>query len=139
MIEKLRKESNASLSWRGTSGKIAVILGVICALSLAGAKLSAQSERGDPEHGRLIYEQNCLRCHGQSLDGNGPDAPYLILRPADLTSPESRAKTDWELLVPIYHGVMFTPMHGWRGQLSYDDIRDVLSYIRTVAPFDAVG
>jgi hypothetical protein len=42
-------------------------------------------------------------------------------------------------LVAIYHGVLFTPMHAFRDKLPYDDIRDVLSYIRQMAPYGNVG
>lgn len=116
-----------------------IIVAALCSLVVGSSWVQAQSERGDPENGRLLYTQHCLRCHGETLEGNGPDARYLIVPPANLRSPDIRAKTDWELLIPIYHGVMFTPMHGWRGRMTYEQIRDVLSYIRTVAPFDAVG
>lgn len=114
-------------------------LTALCLLVLGSVWAHAQSERGDPENGRLLYEQHCLRCHGENLQGNGPDARYLIVPPANLRSPEVRAKTDWELLIPIYHGVVFSPMHGWRGRMTYEQIRDVLSYIRMVAPFESIG
>jgi mono/diheme cytochrome c family protein len=48
-------------------------------------------------------------------------------------------KSDWELLVTVSHGVMFSPMHGYRDVLSEQDIRDVVSYIRTEAPFKPVA
>ena len=116
-----------------------IILIALSLLALGSSWAQAQSERGDPESGRLLYREHCLRCHGETLEGNGKDARLLIVPPANLRSPQVRAKTDWELLIPIYHGVMFTPMHGWRGRMTYEQIRDVLSYIRTVAPFDALG
>jgi mono/diheme cytochrome c family protein len=102
----------------------------LCLVGMSGAWVQAQSERGDPSNGRRVYEQHCLRCHGEKLDGRGPEALSLITPPPDLHSPSSRSKSDWELLVPIYHGVMFTPMHGFRDRLPYDQIRDALSYIR---------
>lgn len=117
----------------------AIVLLSLCTLVMGSSWVWAQSERGDPQNGQMVYQEHCLRCHGEALDGKGPEAQYLILPPANLRSTESRAKTDWELLVPIYHGVMFTPMHGWRGRLTYEQIRDVLSYIRMMAPFDAIG
>jgi mono/diheme cytochrome c family protein len=101
--------------------------------------VSAQGARGNPKDGQVIYQQHCLRCHGDKLDGNGPDGEYLIIRPANFLSQGSRAKTDWELLVTITNGALFTPMHGFRGRLSDQQILDVLSYIRSVAPFDTVS
>jgi cytochrome c oxidase cbb3-type subunit 3 len=90
---------------------------------------------GSAERGQQVYEQHCLRCHGDKLDGRGPEAQSLILLPADLRSLSSRTKSDWELLVTIAHGVMYTPMHGFRGRLTEQQIRDVISYIRSVAPY----
>jgi cytochrome c oxidase cbb3-type subunit 3 len=45
----------------------------------------------------------------------------------------SRAKTDWELLITIANGALFSPMHGYRGKLTDQQMLDVLSYIRSVA------
>jgi len=105
----------------------------------AATVVFAQGGRGNPKDGQVVYEQHCLRCHGSKMDGNGPDGQYLIVRPANLQSQGSRAKTDWELLVTITNGALFTPMHGFRGKLSDQQIQDVLSYIRANAPFDAVS
>ena len=96
----------------------------------------AQAIRGDSKAGQAVYEQQCLRCHGANLDGNGPDSQDLIVRPADLRSQINRSKTDWELLVAISNGVLFSPMHGFRGKLTDQQMLDVLSYIRSVSPPD---
>jgi cytochrome c oxidase cbb3-type subunit 3 len=109
-------------------------------LVLAGTSwVSAQVQRGNPKAGEGVYQQQCLRCHGANLDGNGPDSRDLIVRPTDLRSPTSRSKTDWELLVAISNGVLFTPMHSFRGKLTDEQILDVLSYIRAMSPPDTVS
>ncbi len=112
-----------------------VIAVVVMLIGSGSAWVRAQSERGNPTTGQKIYEQHCLRCHGDKLDGQGPEAKWLIVPPANFLSLKSRGKDDWELLVSIYHGVLFTPMHGFRDTLSYDQMRDVLAYIRRVAPY----
>lgn len=115
---------------------------VLCTLSLVafGASWAAgQTARGNPKAGQAVYEQNCVRCHGPKLDGNGPDGQYLIVRPANLQTTVSRAKTDWELLVTISNGVLFSPMHGFRGKLTDQQMLDVLSYIRIMAPPETVS
>ena len=101
--------------------------------------VSAQVQRGNPKAGESVYQQQCLRCHGADLDGNGPDSRDLIVRPANLRSAISRAKTDWELLVAISNGVLFSPMHSFRGKLTDEQMLDVLSYIRTMSPPDIVS
>ena len=109
---------------------------VMILLSVSAPPILAQVIRGDATAGQSVYEQHCLRCHGAKLDGNGPDSRDLIVRPADLRSQSTRSKTDWELLVAISNGVLFTPMHGFRGKLTDQQLLDVLSYIRSVSPPD---
>ncbi len=117
-------------------------LAVGCALTIIvfGSSWAAgQTARGNPEAGRAVYEKQCLRCHGSKLDGKGPDSQDLIVRPADLQAQASRTKTDWELLVTISNGVLFSPMHGFRGKLTDQQMLDVLAYIRSVAPPEIVS
>jgi cytochrome c oxidase cbb3-type subunit 3 len=116
------------------------LLAAIIILMLPGTSwVAAQMSRGNPVAGQGVYEQQCLRCHGAKLDGKGPDSQDLIVRPTDLQSPLSRSKTDWELLVAISNGVLFTPMHSFRGKLTDQQILDVLSYIRAMSPPDIVS
>jgi len=99
----------------------------------------AQIHRGDAKAGQHVYQQQCLRCHGTDLDGNGPDSQDLIVQPANLRSVLSRSKTDWELLVAISNGVLFSPMHSFRGKLTDEQMLDVLSYIRAISPPDSIS
>lgn len=115
-----------------------VIVSALC-LVLAGSWALAQVARGNPAAGQPVYQQHCLRCHGEKLDGKGPDSQDLIVQPANFLAPASRAKTDWELLVTISNGALFTPMHSFRGKLNDQQMLDVLSYIRSVAPYDTVS
>lgn len=118
--------------------KKVAILAVLGAI-FCSSWVMAQSMAGDPKSGESIYQQNCLRCHGQALDGNGPEGRYLITRPANFHSIESRLKTDWELLIAISNGVLFTPMHGWRGRLRDQEMLDVLAYIRLMVPSGVIS
>ncbi len=115
--------------------KIALFLGLML-VSISASVALAQVIRGDAKAGQTVYEQQCLRCHGTKLDGNGPDSMDLVVHPANLHSQKSRSKTDWELLVAISNGVLFSPMHGFRGKLTDQQMLDVLSYIRSMAPAD---
>jgi mono/diheme cytochrome c family protein len=105
-------------------------------VALSTSVVFAQAIRGDSRAGQGVYEQQCLRCHGAKLDGNGPDSQDLIVQPADLRSQIIRSKTDWELLVAISNGVLFSPMHSFRGKLTDEQMLDVLSYIRSISPPD---
>ena len=117
----------------------AFLIVAVALILIATSMAAAQTARGNPKAGEAIYKQHCLRCHGEKLDGNGPEAQDLIVRPADLSSARSRTKSDWELLVPLANGVLFTPMHSYRGKLTDDQMLDVISYIRSVVPFEAMS
>ncbi|HSL04987.1 MAG TPA: cytochrome c [Nitrospiraceae bacterium] len=119
--------------------KIFSVIIVVYCVMLGSSWAAGQTARGNPKEGQAVYEKNCLRCHGSKLDGNGPDSQDLIVRPANLQSPTTRSKSDWELLVAISNGVLFTPMHSFRGKLTDQHMLDVLSYIRSVSPSDIVS
>jgi mono/diheme cytochrome c family protein len=93
----------------------------------------------DPAHttspGETIYRIHCLRCHGKMGDGKGPDSSTLMVPPRDFHSPESTAKSELDLRAIIIWGLVFSPMHGWWDRLSSEEIREVISYIRQLAPY----
>ena len=105
--------------------------------SLAGSSVFAQDYQGNPKGGEALYQQHCLRCHGAKGDGNGPEGKYLIIPPADFHS-TSNTKMDSELFIIIKFGLIFSPMHGWADRLTDEEILDVISYIRFLAPFKAL-
>jgi mono/diheme cytochrome c family protein len=107
-------------------------------LVVMGASFAIAQQTGNPKEGKVTYERLCLRCHGEKLDGRGPEAKFLTSPSADLSSLSSRTKSDFELLITIAHGALFTPMHGFRDVLSEQQIRHVLSYIRMQAPFKPI-
>lgn len=101
---------------------------------LSSSWIAAQVRLGHPDRGEAIYKEQCLRCHGRMGDGDGPDVQGLIVRPTDFHAERSRAKSDFELLVAISNGVLFSPMHSWRGRLKDEEMMDVIEYIRDLAP-----
>ncbi len=96
---------------------------------------TAQDLSNNPFAGKLIYQAHCLRCHGQQGNGKGPDAAKFIVPPRDFHTPEFTAKNKYELRSTIIWGSVFTPMHGWGLRLTPQEIRDVISYIRQLAPY----
>ncbi|MDP1948431.1 MAG: cytochrome c [Nitrospirota bacterium] len=115
-----------------------MVVGIVVVI-LAGSWAMAQTQTGNPKKGEGIYQQHCVRCHGRSGDGLGRDVKDLIIPPANFQALKSRSKTDLELLLAIKQGVLFSPMHGWEDRLSAQDMWDVLSYVRTLAPFNPVS
>ena len=75
--------------------------------------------------GAPIYRQRCIGCH--QMDGGGVGGTLA----ADFTSAGGvLTKSDSELLSSIRDGVSGTSMIGWSDQLSFEEQRQVLAYIR---------
>jgi mono/diheme cytochrome c family protein len=108
---------------------ISILVTVFCS-SWVSAQLGSVNRNG-----QAIYEEHCFRCHGMNGKGDGPDSGLQIVPPANFQSLRSRAKSDFELLTIVEYGIAFSPMHGFRGRLTDDELLDVINYIRTIAPF----
>ena len=106
-------------------------LGLIGILSVP--LLHAQEYPADSTRGKSVYQQHCQPCHGTGGRGDGPDAKTLRVAPANFQRFSSFMKSDEELLRTIEHGVVFSPMHAWRGQLSDGEMQDVVVYIRQLS------
>jgi len=87
---------------------------------------------GDPAKGKAVYEKFCVTCHGAQGKGDGPAGLMMTPRPADFTSPKIKGKPDGELLKSIQDGRPPTTMPAFKGQLSVQQISDVLTYIRSL-------
>ena len=87
---------------------------------------------GDAEGGRRIYKTNCLHCHGPEGKGDGQFGKTTSPPAADFTSVASRKKTELQLLTTIENGRPPTAMEAWKGQLSDNEIQDVLAYVITL-------
>ncbi len=82
---------------------------------------------GDPEAGAAIYTRICVGCHAADGRGNGG------VTGADFVGDETRlSKTNEELLSSIRDGLSTgsMPMPPQRDNLSEQEMKDVLSYIR---------
>jgi mono/diheme cytochrome c family protein len=95
--------------------------------------LHAQDFPADITRGKGVYERNCQGCHGVGGWGDGPDAQALKIAPANFHRFSSFLKSDEELLRTIEHGVVFSPMHAWRGQLTDGEMQDAVAYIRLLS------
>ena len=88
------------------------------------------------DFGKSVYEQHCQECHGATGQGDGPKAAALTIKPANFHSPESRMKTEQELLSKVVWGGVYSPMHGWGTRLSRKELHSVIRYIRLLAPYE---
>ena len=94
-----------------------------------GATLWPASD-GDIAAGAKLYSQMCARCHGTSSESENrygrsfyPPAPnFLAARPS---------YKDGEMFWIVKHGIRNTGMPAWGNLLSDEDIRQVVSYLRS--------
>ncbi len=95
--------------------------------------VQAQDLAGDAHRGKSVYEQHCRRCHGAGGWGDGPDALGLNIPPANFHRFITQMKSDEQLFTTIEFGLALSPMHGWRGRLTDQQMEDVIAYVRVLA------
>lgn len=118
--------------------KVGALLLMTCMVSLGAAKgapAGPAAAAGVPERGKPIFDARCASCHGPQGHGDGPQAPFLSPRPASLVSAATSVKSDAELLAVIANGKPRTAMPAWKAELTEEERRDVLAYIRTLIHF----
>ena len=97
---------------------------------------NAQDQTIDVSTGKAIYGQHCVQCHGQAGRGDGSQAQWQMVRPANFHAQASRSKSDERLLSIIEYGLIFSPMHAWGDRLSSAEQQEVLAYIRVLSEED---
>lgn len=109
-----------------------MLLAATVGLTFSATCESAHAQEFPPDavKGKAVYARHCLACHGPGGRGDGPDAAALTVSPADFHRFKSFLKSDEELLRTIEHGIVFSPMHSWQGQLTETERQDALAYIR---------
>jgi mono/diheme cytochrome c family protein len=89
------------------------------------------------QHGRRLYMEHCMHCHGVSGDGNGPTAPYLNPPPRDyrpgifkFTSTQQANKANRsDLKRTVLKGIPGTYMPSFL-LLKDDELKAIIEYIR---------
>jgi len=103
--------------------------------SLDLSAVLAQAETG----GKEIFKRQCVACHGESGEGNGPAAVAFNPKPIDLTDANTTLDvgkslgelTDDELAKILTDGKGSMPAFG--ALLSPDDIKSLVAYIRSLS------
>jgi mono/diheme cytochrome c family protein len=94
------------------------------------------------EHGKTVYAQNCLACHGVNGDGKGDAAAFLLPKPRNFvqanfrlrSTPPSQLPTDADLFRSVSLGMPGTPMPPWLVNLNENDRWAVVEYLKTFSP-----
>jgi mono/diheme cytochrome c family protein len=102
---------------------------LLCGLMIgASPSILAETLPGHLKDGQRLYQQHCLRCHGSTLDGKGPDAASLRVPPANFHTYLSRIKDDAQFEKTIKQ---FLGMHSWEETLTDEQVHDLIAYIRS--------
>ena len=80
--------------------------------------------------GKVLFQKNCVQCHGPTGVGNGPVAEKLNIKPANLQNIEM-GTTNTYLVVQINNGKGEMP--SWKDYLTKEQMYDLTNYIRTLA------
>ncbi len=115
---------------------IGVMTGLAAWMLWSGPAIGQRSKLDRPnlDEGARIFKQNCLNCHGPAGKGDGIVAAQLDPKPADLTSAKTQQKADSDLLEVLKFGRPGTAMPGWMSEINEREMRDMLAYLRSLAP-----
>jgi mono/diheme cytochrome c family protein len=90
-----------------------------------------EADESSIARGAELYDIHCKMCHGQTFEGNGPIAPFLANKPANLTSPIVQSKSDGSIFLTITNGVE-GKMPPLNENLLVHDRWDLVNFIRTL-------
>jgi mono/diheme cytochrome c family protein len=115
-------------------GAASVLLGIVLFIDAVNgtidANASAPTNLARATPGQLVYQQNCIACHGEKGLGDGPGAGSLPVKPFDLTTHFFQHDETFHFQT-ILNGRGYMPAFGPR--LSQDQIIDVVAYVRLLA------
>ncbi len=125
----------------GRSGLRALLLAAVGALILGGSLFlmrTPKSTAPPPVPARELYATHCAACHGPGGKGDGPRAEVIRSLMPDLSDPAAMGKVDDTFLFEMIRkgSSQFgrsNAMPAWGMQLSDDEIRALVAYIRTLS------
>jgi mono/diheme cytochrome c family protein len=82
--------------------------------------------------GKELFAINCQMCHGQTGEGTGPIAAFLVkFKPANLTTDVVQSKSDGSIFMTITNGLdgRMPPLNE---NLTVSERWDVVNYVRTL-------
>ena len=118
---------------------VVVVVGAV-RLPAPGSGLLAQ---GDSLRGKAVYQKWCLGCHGETGEGNGPAAKYMLPPPRDFTravyqirtTASGELPTDADVERVVAEGMGGTAMPEWKSKLTAGERKDVVAYVKTLSTF----
>lgn len=111
-------------------GKLRPVALILPALLFATTTL-AQGHVANPEHGSVIFHQTCIACHGANGKGAVPGTPNFTQSDGVLTLPDQMLEARIEKGFSCDGLPVAMPPKGGNPDLTKNDIKDVLGYLRT--------
>ena len=108
------------------------IEGPISVPGLGAPENPMQADDASVARGRELFAINCKMCHGETGEGTGPVAPFLInFKPANLTSDVVQSKSDGSIFLTITNGIQGA-MPPLNENLTVSERWDVVNFVRTL-------
>lgn len=91
-------------------------------------RMAEKIDQGQVDAGRVLYKNDCLRCHGAEGRGDGPDAHALKERPADLRATVQEVRNfRFYMSISRWQGTM----PGWKTPYTQADLDALTAYLKT--------
>jgi high-affinity iron transporter len=94
----------------------------------------AQEPHGNAAAGKVVFQQNCAMCHGNTGKGDGPAAPGFNPRPANFTEAKRMATSEEKQVKIVVNGgaseKLSALMPAFGDSLSDQQVRDVVAFVR---------
>ncbi len=82
--------------------------------------------------GKMLFATNCMICHKDTGKGGKVTINGRNIEPEDLTTDKMKAMTDERLIGYVTNGLEDEGMPAFKEKLTADEIRSVVSYVRTL-------
>lgn len=80
--------------------------------------------------GAAVFKANCVTCHGEAMDGNGPAGQYMNPKPRNLKKDKLKAGDDKDTMFnTVTNGLTGTAMAGFGTSLSDEDRHAVIDFV----------
>ena len=83
--------------------------------------------------GATLYRETCMRCHGGTGAGDGPQGRGLPRLPADLRAPHTAQHTAGDLFWWITNGIPAAGMPGFGTQFTEDQRWELINFLRALS------
>ena len=107
------------------------IEGAIVIPGMGAPENPTDADEASITRGGELFRINCQMCHGVTGEGNGPIAPFLANKPANLTSGVVQSKSDGSFFLTITNGILGR-MPPLNENLTVPERWDVVNFVRTL-------